>query len=141
MMVPLGPSDALGKGMRATHPPEPPRLAAPVRVIGGRRGAVDCLFSSRRRHTILQGDWSSDVCSSDLSQALKSGYTAPSQGIEAAREAQQAVKNALKVGPHESRMWLALALLQARNNDADPLIAESLKMSYLTGPNRADLIP
>src|SRR5256885_7246983 len=24
-------------------------------------------FSSRRRHTILQGDWSSDVCSSDLS--------------------------------------------------------------------------
>src|SRR2546426_2561960 len=31
----------------------------------------DCLnyfffFSSRRRHTRLQGDWSSDVCSSDL---------------------------------------------------------------------------
>src|SRR5256885_10899664 len=24
------------------------------------------LFSSRRRHTRLQGDWSSDVCSSDL---------------------------------------------------------------------------
>ena len=23
-------------------------------------------FSRRRRHTILQGDWSSDVCSSDL---------------------------------------------------------------------------
>src|SRR2546426_5170100 len=27
-------------------------------------------FSSRRRHTRLQGDWSSDVCSSDLAQAL-----------------------------------------------------------------------
>src|SRR2546426_9148792 len=26
-------------------------------------------FSSRRRHTRLQGDWSSDVCSSDLSLA------------------------------------------------------------------------
>src|SRR5205807_4848928 len=26
-------------------------------------------FSSRRRHTRLQGDWSSDVCSSDLAQA------------------------------------------------------------------------
>src|SRR5688500_20369655 len=24
------------------------------------------IFSSRRRHTRLQGDWSSDVCSSDL---------------------------------------------------------------------------
>src|SRR5256885_17133662 len=27
------------------------------------------LFSSRRRHTRLQGDWSSDVCSSDLHSA------------------------------------------------------------------------
>src|SRR5688500_20163689 len=27
-------------------------------------------FSSRRRHTRLQGDWSSDVCSSDLLEAL-----------------------------------------------------------------------
>src|SRR2546426_2590595 len=30
---------------------------------------VSCVFfffSSRRRHTRLQGDWSSDVCSSDL---------------------------------------------------------------------------
>src|ERR1022692_4058407 len=27
-------------------------------------------FSSRRRHTRLQGDWSSDVCSSDLSEQV-----------------------------------------------------------------------
>src|SRR5688500_20218761 len=27
-------------------------------------------FSSRRRHTRLQGDWSSDVCSSDLTFGL-----------------------------------------------------------------------
>src|SRR5256885_12601255 len=27
-------------------------------------------FSSRRRHTRLQGDWSSDVCSSDLPMEL-----------------------------------------------------------------------
>src|SRR5256885_7348162 len=27
-------------------------------------------FSSRRRHTRLQGDWSSDVCSSDLDDFL-----------------------------------------------------------------------
>src|SRR5256885_10931612 len=30
-------------------------------------------FSSRRRHTILQGDWSSDVCSSDLPRSRASG--------------------------------------------------------------------
>src|SRR2546426_8616767 len=28
-------------------------------------------FSSRRRHTRLQGDWSSDVCSSDLAARLQ----------------------------------------------------------------------
>src|SRR5256885_13971794 len=28
-------------------------------------------FSSRRRHTRLQGDWSSDVCSSDLCPQLQ----------------------------------------------------------------------
>src|SRR5256885_8616111 len=28
-------------------------------------------FSSRRRHTRLQGDWSSDVCSSDLTTGDK----------------------------------------------------------------------
>src|SRR5688500_8785978 len=31
------------------------------------------VFSSRRRHTRLQGDWSSDVCSSDLAE--RSDYT------------------------------------------------------------------
>src|SRR5256885_11778109 len=29
-------------------------------------GTLLCFFSSRRQHTKLQGDWSSDVCSSDL---------------------------------------------------------------------------
>src|SRR5256885_4214594 len=29
-------------------------------------------FSSRRRHTRLQGDWSSDVCSSDLNGTIVS---------------------------------------------------------------------
>src|SRR5256885_10767931 len=31
-------------------------------------------FSSRRRHTRLQGDWSSDVCSSDLSKPKMWGF-------------------------------------------------------------------
>src|SRR5256885_4191495 len=37
-------------------------------------GACGFFFSSRRRHTRLQGDWSSDVCSSDLE---KSGLSSP----------------------------------------------------------------
>src|SRR5256885_13020824 len=33
--------------------------------------AVVFFFSSRRRHTRLQGDWSSDVCSSDLISVIR----------------------------------------------------------------------
>src|SRR5256885_9831127 len=38
-------------------------------------------FSSRRRHTRLQGDWSSDVCSSNLPQA-DLGIISHEQGAE-----------------------------------------------------------
>jgi hypothetical protein len=55
--------------------------------------------------------------------------------------AQKAAKSALKFGPHDSRMWLLLAQLQAQKNPGDGLVTEALKMSYLTGPNRAELIP
>src|SRR5256885_7388889 len=33
-------------------------------------------FSSRRRHTRLQGDWSSDVCSSDLTTGRENWQSA-----------------------------------------------------------------
>src|SRR2546426_176153 len=39
-------------------------------------------FSSRRRHTRLQGDWSSDVCSSDLVIAHLLGNLKVFQGAE-----------------------------------------------------------
>src|SRR5256885_8442028 len=38
--------------------------------IAGRLPLDSFFFSSRRRHTRLQGDWSSDVCSSDLPQPV-----------------------------------------------------------------------
>src|ERR1039457_7295192 len=38
-----------------------------MRVLIPTYASLPCFFfSSRRRHTRLQGDWSSDVCSSDL---------------------------------------------------------------------------
>src|SRR5256885_7217125 len=40
-----------------------------ARVILTLRSRYVFFFSSRRRHTRLQGDWSSDVCSSDLIDA------------------------------------------------------------------------
>src|SRR5256885_7868846 len=44
-----------------------PTSAASWSHLSGALGlAFFFFFSSRRRHTRLQGDWSSDVCSSDL---------------------------------------------------------------------------
>src|SRR3990167_5464242 len=36
-------------------------------------GDFGCFFSSRRRHTRFDCDWSSDVCSSDLTAAVANG--------------------------------------------------------------------
>src|SRR5256885_2795883 len=40
-------------------------------------------FSSRRRHTRLQGDWSSDVCSSDLLPDSASANVGPATAFHA----------------------------------------------------------
>src|SRR5256885_16640777 len=40
---------------------------------------LSIFFSSRRRHTRLQGDWSSDVCSSDLRRCLRRNQPGPYQ--------------------------------------------------------------
>src|SRR5256885_7560710 len=68
-------------------------------VIFGPKASVGCcVFSSRRRHTRLQGDWSSDVCSSDLGapepirSAVLEGARWWSQTFEAA-----GYKNAFRV--------------------------------------------
>src|SRR5256885_6984689 len=47
--------------------------AAALRTLGTADAGccVFFFFSSRRRHTRLQGDWSSDVCSSDLRDYVK----------------------------------------------------------------------
>src|SRR5256885_2435918 len=47
-------------------------LATAVSSCGVAFGVI-FFFSSRRRHTRLQGDWSSDVCSSDLTLQCKEG--------------------------------------------------------------------
>src|SRR5207245_7666954 len=46
-------------------------------------------FSSRRRHTSCYRDWSSDVCSSDLSTRWSGGEPPPLQRVEEPQEAGQ----------------------------------------------------
>src|SRR5205807_3467673 len=63
-------------------------------------------FSSRRRHTRLQGDWSSDVCSSDLLgltpvtfAMLLTGRVAPDQYTAAMSVYNSAIDLGLFAGP------------------------------------------
>jgi hypothetical protein len=86
----------------------------------------------------FRSDLKADYAIALAGRTLKSEYAARAEGEDTA---QKAVRNALGLGPHDSRMWLVLGLLQGRTSLGDPIIAESLKMSYLTGPSRAEVIP
>src|SRR2546430_4036408 len=48
---------------------------------GDRRSSIAFFFSSRRRHTIFDCDWSSDVCSSDLCARPRRSTTAQQDGF------------------------------------------------------------
>src|SRR5256885_9322621 len=91
------------------------------------RGAVDVslffFFSSRRRHTRLQGDWSSDVCSSDLD-----GHLAIFGGV-----ADVLRRRALDVGE---------PLLQRRDNVFRLIQAESglRQVGYAVGIDRKSVV-
>src|SRR2546426_11361693 len=71
-------------------------------------------FSSRRRHTRLQGDWSSDVCSSDLNHA-------PSP---------QAIEN------YDAMLVLADAIARAKSTDGKAIIAALEKPDIVLGRGR-----
>jgi hypothetical protein len=86
----------------------------------------------------FRSDLNVDYALALASQTLKSEYTGQAPSDESAKNA---IKSALKMGPHDSGMWLALALLQARSDLGDSLVVEALKMSYLTSPNNAELVP
>src|SRR5688500_19134788 len=53
-------------------------------------------FSSRRRHTSLQGEWSSDVCSSDLMLAISD---------EMQRQGLDSTKSSLRIGIFGAEPW------------------------------------
>lgn len=61
--------------------------------------------------------------------------------IQKNMEAQEEVKQVLKAAPHNSDLWLALALLQTQRKSGDRQTIEALKMSYFTAPNDAQLMP
>src|SRR5256885_2704743 len=56
-------------------------------------------FSSRRRHTRLQGDWSSDVCSSDLV-------------LERHHHVVRSTQNLVRAGTHDHCVWVGRVVIR-----------------------------
>src|SRR5262249_58599781 len=66
-------------------------------------------FSSRRRHTILVSDWSSDVCSSDLAGQIAWMRLRPRSGNGDARPAPVRTTPITLVPRRHANHWIALS--------------------------------
>src|SRR5262249_59038233 len=74
-------------------------------------------FSSRRRHTRLVSDWSSDVCSSDLERPLSSdvGRKAPPSSAKASEGMERYLTELIEEYVHDFRP----TLLRGRNERSE----------------------
>src|SRR5256885_6951690 len=78
-----------------------------------RVAVVFFFFSSRRRHTRLQGDWSSDVCSSDLPE----------------------LEQAVKIDPNPDPVnYYLLGMANKMTSHFDDAVAAFNKCAVMTGP-------
>src|SRR5256885_5186040 len=82
-------------------------------------------FSSRRRHTRLQGDWSSDVCSSDLDDyTFSRGLEHDRLGVQGLAVAEQVVHELGEAALVEERLLLLLPLALVLERDREGLVQE-----------------
>lgn len=73
-----------------------------------------------------------------LSDAKGTPNVRPADG---AQDAGATAITAARLAPADSRIWLLMAIINARLDGIGRSILEPLKMSYYTGPNDASLIP
>jgi hypothetical protein len=89
----------------------------------------------------LRGDLLAEVAMARAAPALTPGKVQASPEIIAARESALAyARQSLLLAPHLSSMWLLVAML-GNQGQTRGSVAEALKMSYLTAPADANLIP
>src|SRR5437879_13641604 len=90
-----------------------------------------CFFSSRRRHTRYIGDWSSDVCSSDL----HCGPLNPREAARAKRIRQESDHAARKLGEEIHRALTP----QGHGEIGRASCRERVKIWAVSGPKREEV--
>src|SRR5256885_5233651 len=98
-------------------------------------------FSSRRRHTRLQGDWSSDVCSSDLVALDAQKEYWRSQGVDLTPRELIARQDRKSTRLNSSHLVISYAVfcLKKKKNSSRPDY-ESKRDDLTTNPS-ASIIP
>lgn len=90
----------------------------------------------------VRGDLWAEYAFTYLNLIQHGGAVSPDTHSSAVMEqAHRAADNALSLAPHDARVWLVLAGIDARSKKLTPGPATALRMSYYTGANEIDLIP
>jgi hypothetical protein len=89
----------------------------------------------------LRGDLLADIALARAIPVIDLGAAKPPPEVQTRRESALALaRQSLAFAPHDSRAWLLIARLQA-GDPASAASIEALKMSFLTAPSDAGLIP
>src|SRR5256885_10933481 len=95
------------------------------------RLSIFFFFSSRRRHTRLQGDWSSDVCSSDLKRSIetKQETQLTREDLLAALQ-REYLENDLFPSTHITEDWLKLTDFDPDNRSEERRVGKECRSRW-----------
>jgi hypothetical protein len=113
-----------------------PENAAAIDAAASRRGAAGVAASIG----LIRGElWADYAITLAASRELTNDQRAAAP--DAFDNARTAAVRALKLAPHDSRVWLLLAAMDSRRDRIGRDAAGPLTMSYYTGPTELALIP
>ncbi len=127
---------ALASWILAAELARPPSPKFPAAVVAPAAEQDKDEAAAAARLGVIRGDlWADDAILQAAGMQIDfaaGGATAGSESLAAARAA---AEQAVRLSPHDSRMWLLIAAIDARRDPSQRLVDGPLKMSYYTAPN------
>ena len=120
------------------RPPQPDFPVAGARAAVARNDLNRAVFAATL--AVVRGDLWADgaiLLAGGLQDDIDAGKTG--QAPTALADARAMAERAVRLSPHDSRIWLLIAAIDARLDWLDRRVGAPLKMSYYTAPNDAAL--